>query len=284
MNTSLDCIPCFIRQALEAARFVSDDPAFHENVVRRVLTITAGIDLMQPPPVVSQSIHRQLREITQRPDPYRTVKDRFNRAALGLLPELSAKVENSPDVLASAVRVAIAANAIDLGPESAVTPEDLRQTIFQAHSEPLYGNVEGFRRSIAAADRILYLADNAGEIVLDRVLIEQLPRERTILAVRGAPVINDATLADAETAGLHGLVRVIDNGSDAPGTILNDCSPEFCEIFREADIIIAKGQGNYETLSDAPERVFFLLKVKCPVIASRVGLGIGAHAILPPDF
>lgn len=284
MNTALDCIPCFIRQALEVARFVSDDRAVHERVVRRVLDIAARIDLVKQPPVVSQLIHRELRQITGRPDPYRAVKDRFNQAAVRLLPELSANVERSPDILASAVRFAIAGNAMDLGPESAVTPEDLRQTIFQAYSEPLYGNLEGFRSAISSADCILYLADNAGEIVLDRLLIEQLPRERIILAVRGGQVINDATLADAETAGLPSLVKVIDNGSDAPGTILNDFSAEFREVFRKADIIIAKGQGNYETLSDGPEKVFFLLKVKCPVIASRVGLRIGAHAILPSGF
>ncbi|HBA55260.1 damage-control phosphatase ARMT1 family protein [Syntrophorhabdus aromaticivorans] len=284
MNTSLDCIPCFIRQALEAARFTSDNPTLHEAVVRRVLDAAAKIDLMQSPPVVSRWIHRQLREITGCRDPYHSVKERFNRAALALLPELSMKVGVSQDPLTSAVRLAIAGNAIDLGPENAVALEDLRQTIFQTFSEPLYGNLEGFRRSVAAAGCILYLADNAGEIVFDRLLIERLPMERITLAVRGHPVINDATMADAEAAGLHRLVTVIDNGSDAPGTMLDDCSTEFREVFEKADIIIAKGQGNYETLSDVPEKMFFLLKVKCPVIASRVALNTGAHAILPSGF
>jgi hypothetical protein len=173
---------------------------------------------------------------------------------------------------------------IDLGPENMLTPEDVRQTLLRAFSEPLYGDLEGLRRAAATAEHILYLADNAGEIILDRVLIERLPGERTTLAVRGYPVINDATIEDAKTGGLHMLVTVIDNGSDAPGTILDDCSAGFCRLFKKADLVIAKGQGNYETLSDEPKTVFFLLKVKCQVISSRVGLHIGTHAILPSGF
>jgi len=284
MNTSLDCIPCFIRQALEAARFVSDDPAFHEDVLRRVLEVAAKLDLMQSPAAVGQWIHRQLRAITGQSDPYRCVKDRFNQVALQLLPELLSIAEASPDPLAAAVRLVIAGNAIDSGPGNGLAPKDVHQALYRSLSDPLYGNLEGFRRAIALARSILYLSDNAGEIVLDRLLIDRLPTEGTTLAVRGQPVINDATMFDAEAAGLHRLVKVIDNGSDAPGTILNDCSSEFCALFRKADLIIAKGQGNYETLSDEPKKMFFLLKVKCPVIASRVRLDIGTHVILSSGF
>lgn len=284
MNTSLDCIPCFIRQALEAARFVSDDPAFHEDVLRRVLEVAAKLDLMQSPAAVGQWIHRQLRAITGQSDPYRCVKDRFNKVALQLLPELLSIAEASPDPLAAAVRLVIAGNAIDSGPGNGLAPKDVQQALYRSLSDPLYGNLEGFRRAIALARSILYLSDNAGEIVLDRLLIDRLPTEGTTLAVRGQPVINDATMVDAEAAGLHRLVKVIDNGSDAPGTILNDCSSEFCALFRKADLIIAKGQGNYETLSDEPKKMFFLLKVKCPVIASRVRLDIGTHVILSSGF
>jgi damage-control phosphatase, subfamily I len=284
MKTSLECISCFIRQSLEAARFVSDDPTFHEDILRRVLEAAAKIDLMQSPAAVGQWIHRQLRKMTGQNDPYHDIKELFNQIALMLLPELLAKAGVSPDPFAAAVRLAIAGNMIDLGPENVLAPENVRETLLRAFSEPLYGDLEGLRQAAAAAKHILYLSDNAGEIILDRVLIERLPRERTTLAVRGHPVINDATIEDAKTGGLHRLVTVIDNGSDAPGTILDDCSAEFCRLFRKADLVIAKGQGNYETLSDEPKEMFFLLKVKCTVIASRVGLGIGTHAILPSGF
>jgi len=132
-----------------------------------------------------------------------------------------------------------------------------------------------FRDAVRRAENILYLADNAGEIVLDRLLIGQLPVERVTVVVKGEPVINDATMDDAIIAGLPKIVEVIDNGSDAPGTILETCSQAFRNRFENTDLIIAKGQGNYETLSDANKNIFFILKAKCPIIARDLGCEIG---------
>ena len=276
MHSSLDCIPCFIRQALEAARFITDDPAVHEQAIRAVLRMAAEMDLSQSPPWMGQMIHRHLRQITAAEDPYRAAKDRFNQLALLMLPDLRKKVEAEPDRLLLAARLAIASNVIDFAVNGSLLEEKVRKGMEQTIQKPIRGNIDAFRQAIAEAEKILYLADNAGEIVFDRLLIEQLPRERVTLAVRGAPVINDATQRDAKTAGLHDLVEVIDNGSDAPGTILTDCSPAFQRQFNQADLIIAKGQGNYETLSDVPANIFFLFKVKCPVIARQIGAEIGS--------
>jgi len=138
-------------------------------------------------------------------------------------------------------------------------------------------NLPEFKKALERSRRILYLTDNAGEIVFDRILIEELPdyRDRVIVAVKSEPVINDATMEDAEQAGLTDIVRVIENGSDAPGTILEECSEEFLEIFYNSDMIIAKGQGNYESLSENDHRVFFLLKAKCSVISRHLRVRIG---------
>ena len=122
---------------------------------------------------------------------------------------------------------------------------------------------------------ILYLTDNAGEIVFDRLLIEQLPAGKVVVAVRGAPVLNDAVRADAETADLPDVAPVVDNGSDAPGTILDDCSAEFRGRYAAADLVIAKGQGNYETLAEEDKNLYFLFTVKCPLVAGRVGEPVG---------
>jgi uncharacterized protein with ATP-grasp and redox domains len=280
MKTSLDCIPCFIRQALEAARFISGDPVIHEQIVREILRIAAELDFQKPPPYVGQIIHRRLRLLTRIDDPYREIKDRFNCMAMDILPEWETRMKASSDPLAMAVRLAIAGNIIDLGINGNLDENEVRNIIANTLKEPFYGNMEDFRLAVRNAGSILYLADNAGEIVFDRLLIENLPLERTTLVVRGRPIINDATITDAETSGIHHLVDVIDNGSDAPGTILSDCDPEFRKRFREADVIIAKGQGNYETLSDEPANIFFLFKVKCPVIASHVSLQMGTHALM----
>lgn len=275
MHTALDCIPCFARQALEAARFVTDDPAVHERILRDVLRSTAERDLAQCPPAVAQQIHRQLRTMTGVNDPYRAAKERFNTMALDMLPELYLKVRESADPLAMALRLAIAGNVIDLGANSDITEEEVRQGVHNVMNEPFDGDVNAFRQAVNEAQSILYLADNAGEIVFDRLLIEQLPMERVTVAVRGGPILNDATMADAEVAGLCDLVEVMDNGSDAPGTILDDCSERFRRRFAEADLIIAKGQGNFETLSEEAADIYFLFKVKCPVIADHVGLPLG---------
>jgi uncharacterized protein with ATP-grasp and redox domains len=279
MLTSLDCIPCFLRQALEAVRFATKDTAMHEQVVRSVLRMAAEMDLMQSPPAIAQRIHRLVRKISGVDDPYCTAKELFNRLAMAMLPDLTARLEGVQDPLMTAARLAIAGNTIDLAVNGDLTEVEVHAAFERALSEPLMGDLEAFRQAVAQARVILYLADNAGEITCDRLLIQQLLPVPVTLAVRGGAVVNDATLADAEAAGLHELVEVIDNGSDAPGTILSDCSEDFRRRFAKADLIIAKGQGNFETLSDTGGNIFFLFKVKCPVIAAHVGLPLGTHVL-----
>jgi len=272
MQTYPDCIPCFLRQALDAARAVTSDATIHEHVLRETLRMASEMPFDKPPPWMGQRIHRLLRRATANDDPYRQAKTWSNDLALALRPKLQERVRASADPFATSVLVAIAGNIIDLGCRSHVSEEDVLGSIDQALREPFdVDALEELRAATASAGSILYLADNAGEIVLDRVFIEQLPLERITLAVRGFPVINDATREDAEAAGLTELVNVIDNGSDVPGTILEACSDSFREAFARADMIIAKGQGNYETLSGVDERVFFLFKAKCPVVATEIG-------------
>jgi len=279
MKTSLDCIPCFVRQTLNAARMVSADPAVHERVLREVLRWAGEMNMDQPAPVMGQRIHRLLRKIVGMEDPYRDVKDHQNRMALALLPELKIKIEAATDPLNMALRLAIAGNVIDIGVKDNVTECDVRESVDHALTEPFVGDQNGFRNAVAEAQRIFYLADNAGEIAFDRLLIEQIAPARVTVAVRGGPVINDATMADARAVGLNEIVEIIDNGSDAPGTLLDDCSQEFKRRFTEADLILAKGQGNFETLSDEPHDIFFLFKAKCSVIAAHAGVPIGTHVL-----
>ncbi len=280
MKTFLDCIPCFIRQTLEAARMATNDQHLHEQMLRDVLRLTSEMTLTNSPPLIGQHIHRRLRELTGNNDPYAAVKRHFNQMALDMLPELHAKVASAQDPFTAAVRLAIVGNIIDFGPKGDITEADALDAIAKAFSGKLHGDVNEFRKEIDQAKKIVYLADNAGEIVFDRILIEQILPKNIIFVVRGAPVINDATWEDAIQAGLTELVQVIDNGSDAPGTILGDCSTEFLHHFNEADLIIAKGQGNFETLSDVNANIFFLFKVKCPVIGEHVGLPMGLQVLL----
>jgi hypothetical protein len=279
MKTSLDCIPCFVRQALDAARLVSTASAVHERILREVLRWACEMDMDQPAPVMGQRIHRLLRKIVGLEDPYREVKDHQNQMALALLPDLKNTIEAAADPLIMALRLAIAGNVIDMGVNGRVTESMVRKSVSQALAEPFVGEQNTFRKAVAEAQRILYLADNAGEIAFDRLLIEQLVPARVTVAVRGGPVINDATMADALAVGLDEIVEIIDNGSDAPGTVLDDCSQDFRRRFTEADLILAKGQGNFETLSDAPGNIFLLFKAKCPVTAAHAGVPLGTHVL-----
>lgn len=292
MHTALDCFPCFTRQALEALRGAGVAEAAQREVMRHVLqSLAAEVDLNASPPEIAQRVHRLVRRLTGDGDPYAELKERANDIACAALPRLRSLVEAAPDGFAAATRLAIAANALDAGVGAAAAdgahgdgrrgaPARFARALDRAMDEPLCGDVDDFRRAVAGAARILYLADNSGEIVVDRLLIEQLPQGRVTVAVRGAPVLNDATLADARAAGLDELASVIANGSDAPGTLLGDCSPEFRRVFGEADVIVAKGQGNYESLSETGADVFFLFKVKCPLTARHAALPLGAHALL----
>ena len=276
MKTFLDCVPCFVRQALDSARLATDDEQIHEQVVRKTLRLAADLDMSQPPPAIGQKIHRLIRRLIGDNDPYHELKQQFNRLAMKMCIELAERVKSSEDPLETAVRLAIAGNIIDLGVNAELAEPQVEKAIAQSLTEPLdMEALKEFRNATNQAKDILYIGDNAGEIVFDRLLIEQLPTENITFVVKAGPIINDATIEDAEIVGLTDIVNVIDNGSDAPGTILESCSQDFRRRFNEADLVIAKGQGNYETLSDVNKNIFFMLKTKCPVIARNLGCEVG---------
>ena len=281
VNTLLQCIPCFARQALDAVVEAVADPVRREVLLRRLLRDIADGDWSGTPTAMAQRLQRSIREALGDPDPYRAVKDRMNEMALNLVPTMRARIAAHPDPREAAVRVAIGGNLLDVGAKTQIAAEDLPAHLETIWTQPLRGDVEGLFREADRAHSILYLADNAGEIVFDKLLIEQLPAGKITLFVRGRPVLNDATVADAETAGLPELVPVLGNGSDAPGTILDDCSDEFRDWFARADLVIAKGQGNYETLSEVDKNLYFLFTVKCPLVSARVGEPVGSLVAKP---
>lgn len=276
MRTYFDCIPCLVRQTLDSLRLITEDEQIHERVMRQALDLLCKMDLSQSPPAMAQRIHRLIRKLTGVKDPYLQIKNRFNKLALQMYPDLRKQVETSTDPFETAIRLAIAGNIIDFGVNSDLAESQVEKAIAQSLTTSLdLEALNEFRGALVQAKDILYIGDNAGEIVFDRLLIEQLPCENITFVVKADPVINDATVEDAEIVGLTDIVSVIDNGSDAPGTILENCSKQFCRRFNEADLVIAKGQGNYETLSDMDKNIFFILKAKCPVIARDLGCEVG---------
>lgn len=275
MKTFLDCIPCLIRQTIHSICSTTDDEEVHEAIVRDALERIAGMDFRQPPAVMAQAIHRRIREVTGNADPYAEQKRQLNDHALELFTVFSRRVEEAARPLELAVRLAIAGNIMDLAVKTQLGEEEVMASFEDCLAASLDCHLDEFAQAVDEAEEILYLTDNAGEIVFDRLLLEQMPREKVTVAVRGKPVINDATMADAEYVGLSKIVKVVDNGSDAPGTILSDCSDAFRRHFERADMIISKGQGNYETLADCPRPIWFLLRVKCPIIGRDLQCPVG---------
>jgi uncharacterized protein with ATP-grasp and redox domains len=241
------------------------------EVLCRVSQLMDRADWNLPAPVLGQQMHRLIRQLTGNPDPYAAIKQQLNQRAAEMYPRWHRRFRAGFPPLEAAVRMAIVGNLLDVGAKTQLDAANVAAAFEAALSAPLRGSVEELAAAIRSARSILYLADNAGEIVFDRDLLAQLPLGSFTVAVRGRPVLNDATLADAELAGLSDIGEIISNGSDAPGTILDDCSPEFRAHYAAADLIIAKGQGNYETLIGSDKPIFFLLKIKCEVLSRALG-------------
>lgn len=276
MQTYLDCYPCILRQSIEAARMASISPEQQQIVVTRTLEILKNMPPGMTPPEIASKVHQNVREITGTDDPYRAVKRSATDMALNMLPDLRSVLVDSEDRLETALRLSIAGNIIDLGPNKSYDLwEEVQQVLKQDFA---IDDSPTLQQRLKSVDSVLYLGDNAGETVFDLILIEALFKPVTYV-VRGGPVLNDATLEDAHAAGIDKVAEVIDNGSQIPGTRLSKCNPKFQARFKDADLILAKGMGNYETLSEVEAPIFFLMKVKCPVIGSDIGAPTGSIVI-----
>lgn len=276
MKTALECIPCFVRQIVDVSQLLTHDRELQEKTMRGALRLLADVLFDNPPPQTAAKIHRMIRELSGEADPYRRLKEMFNHLAMSIYPEMKARVRSSSDPFETAVRIAIAGNAIDFGLVSELDLAGIRESISGALSAELDRDlIRQMSKAIKEARSILYIGDNAGEIVFDRILLEEMPCEKVTFSVRGYPILNDATMDDAASVGLTELVEVIEDGSDSPGTILVDCIRSFTDAFGRADLVIAKGQGNFETLHEAKKPVFFLFKAKCRVVARALGCETG---------
>jgi uncharacterized protein with ATP-grasp and redox domains len=278
MKTSLDCIPCLVRQSLKVARMATEDVAVHEAILREMLHHVSGLDLNRPP-LVGQWIYRQVRERTGQIDPYLAAKQESNRVALALYPNWKERISAFDLPLHAALKLAIAANSIDFGINGDFQTGQIPSALETSFASPLNQNPMEFFGALEQAKDILFLADNAGELVFDRLFIELLLPKKITVVVKGGPAINDALLPDAEAAGLIGLVDVIDNGADGAGTLLETCTEAFRQRFTQADLVIAKGQANFESLDGCNKDIFFLLKVKCPVVAKHIGHELGSLVV-----
>jgi uncharacterized protein with ATP-grasp and redox domains len=285
MQTQLECIPCFIRQSLEALKQVCDDDEIIMRSLKRVLREASEFDLTLSPPEMGQRIHRIIREESGNKDPYLKIKEKSTQYALQLEGLAQKKIEQSSDAFSTAIRFAIAGNILDFALLSAWDNSRIEDSFSKVSKHNVDETmIEVLKEEIKSSNNVLILGDNAGEAVFDRIMIENLPCKVDVYyAVKDSPIINDATIKDAQDASIHNVATVISNGTDAPGTLLDKCSDEFISIYNKADIVIAKGQANFETLNLAKRKVYFLTQIKCPTIADRYGYKVGDWIVTTTD-
>lgn len=285
MRTYLECIPCFFRQALEASKLAGTSLAAQRQILNELARAVPALSPAASPPEMGQKIYRLVSKITGKKDPYAEIKMKSNQKALRLYPRLKKKIARSRDPLKTAVELAIAGNIIDYGVKNCLNVDKELEKILKTESGLIQKNKSflfqyaQFRRLLTQAKTVLYLADNAGEVVFDRLLMEEIkknePELKIYYAVKGGPSINDALIEDARVCGVGQAAEIVSNGSDAPGTVLSLCSPSFRRLFREAEMVISKGQGNFESLSMVRRPVSFLFMAKCTVVANHIGCEIG---------
>ena len=284
MRTYLDCIPCFFQQALQAARISGADLEIQKEVLCQLSQLVPDFSYDTSPVEMGRAIYTMISKATGKKDPYKEIKEESNKLALKIYPELKKKVRESDNPLLTAVMLAIKGNLIDfnLKDSQEISSEIDRIANHNFDLETICSNkhfdYQYFYQYLLKSKSILYLADNAGEVVFDRILIEQLVddyKKNILYVVKGKPALNNALVDDAIYCGINSITNVISCGADCPGVLLELCSSEFMRLFEEAEMIISKGQCNYEALSEESSPLFFLLIAKCPVIAKHIGCEIG---------
>ncbi len=285
MKTYLDCIPCFFKQALEAARMAGADEQTQKRILIELAKILPEFTLASSPPEMGRIIYGLVNKITLKDNPYQDIKDRSNKLAQNIYSKLKKKISRSNDRLLKAVELAIAGNIIDYGAKNTLNVDvELTRILDEENKAIKIGNKANFdyvkfMNALDETRNILYLADNAGEVVFDRLLIEEIKRldstKKIIYAVKEKPIINDALIDDAIFFGIDKIADIISCGSDAPGTVLPLCSNKFLDIYKKADMVISKGQGNFEALSDEKRTIFSLFIAKCSIIAQDAGCSVG---------
>lgn len=270
MNIQYECIPCSINNYVRLCKSGIIPKNLQEEILRKLLEFFSQVDYKQSPPVMGKQLHRLLRKYLQNPDPYRQIKLEYNRMMMDRYEDFKKIISESSNPFNTAVRLAIAGNVIDFGSHHRLDVMETVERVLKA--ELARDDSHRLQQEIEKADSVLYLGDNAGEIVFDKLFIETMNHSNVFFAVRGSPVINDITEKDAEMTGINKLTTIISSGDDAPGTLMDSCSSEFKKIFNKADVIISKGQGNLEGLIDVDHNIFYLLTVKCRLIAEHLGV------------
>ncbi len=273
MKVYLDCLPCHVRSAISSAKLLTDNSELIEKTAKEALIKASGFAGYKNHLELYRDIANIVKKNIEGKDPYREFKVEFNRICMDISEDLVNKIEKSEDWFDMALRVCLAGNSIDVMQGKKLSRGNLIDAINDAVRQKINTeNINIFKSELKEAGKILYIGDNAGEIVFDKIFImflnERLSKKDKITyVVRGGPALNDSTIDDALMVKMNEVAKVITTGTDMPAAHLPRCSQEFKKAYGEADLVISKGQGNLEALLEEKKNIFFLLKIKCPVIA-----------------
>ncbi|RUM43951.1 MAG: hypothetical protein DSY46_06905 [Hydrogenimonas sp.] len=278
VNLTPECVTCIFSQALRVCEKLQVDKVTTKAVLDRVGCMVPTWRFDETPPQVAARVYPAIAELLETDDIYRDFKREATEHAKAFIPYVEAMINQSDDQFHAALKAAVAGNVIDL---AATKQFDLKEEVAKVFETPFaIDDSSALRQLLETAKKVLIIGDNAGEHLFDKVLMKQLvrlfPEIELGYVVRGEPIINDITVLEAKEAGIDEVATIIDSGVNTPGLDLSRASDTMKRAYERADVIIAKGMGNYESLNDRSTRpTFFLLKVKCNVVANSLGRNIG---------
>jgi damage-control phosphatase, subfamily I len=294
MNIGSGCFSCMINQVEKVIGHLQLSPVIEQDIMKEIFSTLSKKNFNVPAPFLARDLHEIINNKTGIEDTFKEEKELGNRNALKLLPLVEELISKSSQRLETALRAAISGNIIDYGAAAGSGEEDvIRKALDNAMKETLPGEtLKDFLDDCSKAKDILYIGDNTGEIAFDTFLVKELPALKKTFAVRGKFILNDATMEDALLVSMDSYAEVITSGDNTPGVDISRISSQFARALKSADMIIAKGQGNLETLYNADlynriakgTPVYFLFKVKCKYVAEIVDLPQGTTALLKKTY
>jgi uncharacterized protein with ATP-grasp and redox domains len=278
MNIDKACVECIINQSIKVSNAIGADKYLANTIQNEVTKLSKNFSFENTPPEIASYVYQQISTIAQKEDLYDEVKQNSTKKAISFISKLREKLHNDTDKLLTATKIAIAGNVIDLAAEVEFDLSKELQNIF--HTDFDINNFTKMKEELQKAKSVVILGDNVGEHIFDYLFIETLkklyPNANYYYMVRGKPIINDVTMKEAKEAGFHTLCNLIDSGVDTPGFAYSRATQEAKDIFDNADLVISKGMGNYESLTPIHRKnICFLLKVKCEVVAKSLNAQVG---------
>ena len=276
MQIYLDCLPCNLRQVLEASRMTGCDEATKKEIALEAVNVLHEYDKYRTAPEIARAMQKIVNDKTGVYDAYKEIKKADIETAKKLKPKLQELISKKEDKLYWSIKAAAVGNVLDSAVVQQTKIED--SLVAEFEKDFAISDYDKFKEKIKDAKNILIIGDNCGETVFDTILMENLPKEAVITyATRNIPVINDVTIQEAKDSGIEEYAKIISSGSNYPGTVLEGCSEEFLELFKNADVVISKGQGNFETMSESGREIFYVLKAKCPVVAKLLDVPVASY-------